>query len=121
MLLVVVGLPQLSANVLASQVVAEPQWREAVLLLVFAYGGFESMVIAASETRDPRRDTGPALIAAGIVVTLIYCLLQLVIVGVLPDAGTNGDTGGLGAARNWQRPRRHAWQRRRRSCRSTDG
>ena len=55
--------------------------------MVFAYGGFESMVIAASETRDPRRDTGPALIAAGAIVTLIYCLLQLVIVGVLPDAG----------------------------------
>ena len=86
-LLIVVGLPQLSARVLASQVVANPQWREAVLLLVFAYGGFESMVIAASETRDPRKDTGPALIAAGIIVTVIYCLLQLVIVGVLPEAG----------------------------------
>ena len=55
--------------------------------MVFAYGGFESMVIAASETRDPREDTGPALITAGAIVTLIYCLLQLVIVGVLPDAG----------------------------------
>src|SRR5215208_1828558 len=85
-LLVVAGLPQLSARVLTSQVVAQPEWREAVLLLVFAYGGFESMVIAASETRNPRKDTGPALIAAGIIVTLIYCLLQLVIVGVLPDA-----------------------------------
>ena len=55
--------------------------------MVFAYGGFESMVIAASETRDPRRDTALALIAAGAIVTLMYCLLQIVIVGVLPDAG----------------------------------
>ena len=86
-LLIVVGLPQLSARVLASQIVAEPHWRDAILLLVFAYGGFESMVIAASETRDPRKDTGPALIAAGVIVTIIYCLLQLVIVGVLPQAG----------------------------------
>ena len=86
-LLVAVGLPQMSARVFASQVVAQPEWREAVLLLVFAYGGFESMVIAASETRDPRQDTGPALIAAGVGVTVIYCLLQLVIVGVLPEAG----------------------------------
>jgi APA family basic amino acid/polyamine antiporter len=86
-LLIVVGLPQLRSDVFASQVVARPDWREAVLLLVFAYGGFESMVIAASETRDPRRDTGPALVAAGVIVTVIYCLLQIVIVGVLPEAG----------------------------------
>jgi len=86
-LLVAVGLPQMSARLFESQVVAQPEWREAVLLLVFAYGGFESMVIAASETRDPRQDTGPALIAAGVGVTVIYCLLQLVIVGVLPEAG----------------------------------
>jgi len=86
-LLIALGLPQLRGDVLASQFVERPDWREAVLLLVFAYGGFESMVIAASESRDPRKDTGPALIAAGVIVTLIYCLLQLVIVGVLPDAG----------------------------------
>jgi APA family basic amino acid/polyamine antiporter len=86
-LLIALGLPQFRGDVFASQATDHPEWREAVLLLVFAYGGFESMVIAASETRDPRKDTGPALIAAGVVVTMIYCLLQLVIVGVLPDAG----------------------------------
>jgi amino acid transporter len=57
------------------------------LLLVFAFGGFEQNVIAASEARDPRKDTAFALIAAGSVVMVIYCLLQVVIVGVLPDAG----------------------------------
>lgn len=87
LLLIALGLPLVRSDVLASQTVARPDWREAVLLMVFAYGGFESMVIAASETRDPRRDTGPALIAAGAIVTLVYCLLQLVVVGVLPDAG----------------------------------
>jgi amino acid transporter len=87
MLLIALGLPQVRSELFTSQLVASPDWREAVLLLVFAYGGFESMVIAASESRDPRRDTGPALVAAGVIVTLIYCLLQIVIVGVLPDAG----------------------------------
>ena len=86
-LLIALGLPQLRSDVLASQVVERPDWIQAVLLLVFAYGGFESMVIAASESRDPRKDTGPALIAAGLIVTLVYCLLQVVIVGVLPEAG----------------------------------
>jgi len=87
-LLVAIGLPQIRGEVLATQVVARPDWREAILLLVFAYGGFESMVIAASETRNPRRDTAFALIAAGASVTLLYCLLQIVIIGVLPNAGT---------------------------------
>jgi amino acid transporter len=86
-LLIVVGLPSVRTDVLASQPVVQPEWREAVLLLVFAFGGFEQNVIAASEARDPRKDTAFALIAAGIVVMVIYCLLQVVIVGVLPDAG----------------------------------
>jgi amino acid transporter len=86
-LLVALGLPQINSRVLATQLVAGPDWREAILLMVFAYGGFESMVIAASETRNPRQDTAHALIAAGAGVTVLYCLLQVVIVGVLPEAG----------------------------------
>lgn len=86
-LLIVVGLPFVRTDVFASQAAVQPEWREAILLLVFAFGGFEQNVIAASEARDPRKDTAFALIAAGIVVMLIYCLLQVVIVGVLPEAG----------------------------------
>ena len=93
---------------------------EAVLLMVFAYGGFESMVIAASETRDPRRDTGPALIAAGVIVTLIYCLLQVVIVGVLPDAGRT-TTPVASALREILGPVGATLGSARSSCPSTDG
>ena len=86
-LLIALGVPQIRGEVFTTQAVAEPNWREAILLMVFAYGGFESMVIAASETRNPRRDTAYALITAAAIVTLLYFLLQLVIVGVLPEAG----------------------------------
>jgi amino acid transporter len=86
-LLIALGLPQIRSEVLATQIVSQTDWREAVLLMVFAYGGFESMVIAASEARNPQRDTAYALIAAGAIVTVLYCLLQIVIVGVLPNAG----------------------------------
>jgi amino acid transporter len=86
-LLIVVGLLFVRTDVFASQTVVQPEWGEAVLLLVFAFGGFEQNVIAASEARDPRKDTAFALIAAGLVVMVIYCLLQVVIVGVLPEAG----------------------------------
>jgi amino acid transporter len=85
-LLLLLGLPRVGGSVLATQAVAEPRWTDAVLFLVFLYGGFESAVIAASETRDPRRHTAFALLAALLVVTTTYALVQLVVVGVLPHA-----------------------------------
>ncbi|HEY8234536.1 MAG TPA: APC family permease [Vicinamibacteria bacterium] len=85
-LLLALGLPRVSGAVLATQAVAETRWTDAVLLMVFLYGGFESAVIAASETRDPRGHTAFALLAALGVVTATYCLVQLVVVGVVPRA-----------------------------------
>ena len=85
-LLAVVGLSQVSSVTIASQAVPSPDWTQAVLLLVFAYGGFEGTVSAASEARDPKRDTAFALIVATVAVTLLYAVLQYVVVGVLPDA-----------------------------------
>ncbi len=87
-LLLLLGLPRVSGHVLATQAVAEVLWTDAVLLIVFLYGGFESAVIAASETRDPRRHTAFALLTALAVVTATYSLVQLVVVGVLPHAAT---------------------------------
>jgi amino acid transporter len=89
LLVIVLGLLALDRGVLASQTVATPRWTDAVLLLVFAYGGFESAVIAASETRRPRHDTAFALVAAMVMITAIYALVQLAVVGSLPQAGTS--------------------------------
>ena len=86
LMLVVLGSFHLSKGVLAGQVVSNPNWTEAVLLLVFAYGGFESAVIAASETQNPKRDTAFALVTAIVAVTVVYLLVQLAVVGVLPHA-----------------------------------
>lgn len=87
--LIVLGGIHFSPEVFASQAVAEPNWTEALLLLVFAYGGFESGIVAGSESRDPRRDTAFALIVAMLGVTAIYCLVQLAVVGVLPNAAAS--------------------------------
>jgi len=88
-LLVVLGLPAVRAEVLATQSVAEPDWTRAVLLLMFAYGGFETPLIPAGEARDPRRDSAFALLAALGLIAALYFLVQLVIVGVVPEvAGT---------------------------------
>jgi APA family basic amino acid/polyamine antiporter len=85
-LLVLLGLGHVRWEVLRSQGLAHPDWTHAILLLVFAYGGFEAALIPASEARDPRRDTAFALVAGLGVVAAVYMLVQLVLVGVVPRA-----------------------------------
>ena len=78
-----------------------------VLLLVYAFTGFEMAAIPGGEARDPRRDLPWALLTAIAVVTVFYLLIQLIAIGTLPElAGSTrplADAGGrflgsLGAA-----------------------
>ena len=62
------------------------QWMKAALLLVFAYGGFETALAPMGEAEDPRRDAPFALFAALLICAALYALIQWVVVGVLPDA-----------------------------------
>ena len=59
-------------------------WFEALLVLVFAYGGFESGGMPMSEAKTPRRDAPFALFLALAITTTVYVLIQLVVIGVLP-------------------------------------
>ena len=86
LLVAIVGCLSFDSSVAATQVVAEPKWTEAVLLLMFGYGGFESGVVAGSEVRDPKRDTAFALITAMTIIAIIYLMVQVAVVGVLPNA-----------------------------------
>jgi basic amino acid/polyamine antiporter, APA family len=61
-------------------------WLKALLLLIFAYGGYEAALFPLGEAKDPRRDAGFALFAALLIVMLLYTVLQLVVIEVLPDA-----------------------------------
>ncbi len=58
---------------------------EAVLLLLFAYAGFENTAAPAGEFKNPKRDVPFALIAQIVIVTLIYSAVQWVALGTLPD------------------------------------
>ena len=60
-------------------------WLKAMLVLVFAYGGFEGALIPMGEAKDPHRDVAFALSVGLITVGVIYILIQWVVVGVLPD------------------------------------
>jgi APA family basic amino acid/polyamine antiporter len=62
-------------------------WLGAMLLLFFAYGGYEVALNPMGEAKDPRRDAVFALFVALLVVTFLYTALQLIVVGVVADAG----------------------------------
>src|SRR5271163_296292 len=47
-------------------------WMKAMMLLIFAYGGFETAVAPMSEAKDPARDAAFALFVALIACTAIY-------------------------------------------------
>ncbi|WP_194775386.1 APC family permease [Pararhodonellum marinum] len=55
------------------------------LLLIFAFGGFESGLVNSGEIENPRKNLPFALIAATLVITLFYVLIQLVSIGTLPE------------------------------------
>lgn len=60
-----------------------------VLLLVFAFGGFESVLINSGEIKDPKKNLPFALITAFIFITIFYCLIQFVSIGTLPTLATS--------------------------------
>ena len=61
----------------------------AVLPLVFAFAGFDALVITSGEMRDPRRDLPFALFVSLAVVAVLYTLIQVVCVGTLPVLATS--------------------------------
>lgn len=62
-------------------------WLEALLLLMFAYGGFEAAILPAGEARQPRRDLPSALGLGLASVILIYLVVQVAVLGTLEDPG----------------------------------
>jgi APA family basic amino acid/polyamine antiporter len=71
-----------------SHAITAMDWLEAVLVLVYAYGGFEAVLLATGEMRDPRRDAPVALLIGIAVVAVVYTLVQVVVSGTLVDPAT---------------------------------
>lgn len=57
----------------------------AVLLLVYAFVGFESAVVPAGESKNPQRDIPRALIMGLAMVTALYMLIQWVCMMTVPN------------------------------------
>lgn len=60
------------------------KFSEAVLLLIYTFGGFETAVIPAGESKDPRKHVPFALLLAIAFCTLLFILVQIVAIGTLP-------------------------------------
>jgi basic amino acid/polyamine antiporter, APA family len=80
---------------------------QAVLVLVYAFSGFEMAVIPSGEIRNPRRDLPFAILIAIAVVAFFYILIQVVCVGTYPGLAksprpladaANQFMGGIGGA-----------------------
>ena len=69
---------------------ATPQgWFEALLLLVFGYGGFEGALIVGGESRNPKRDMPFALLTALVLQVFLYTGVVYVVLSTLPNAGAS--------------------------------
>lgn len=60
-------------------------WLDVILLLVFAYGGFEAALVPLAEAKQPRRDAPFALFLTLAVCAVLYCTVQIVVNAALPD------------------------------------
>jgi APA family basic amino acid/polyamine antiporter len=60
-------------------------WLKAMLLLIFAYGGFEAALTPMGEAKDPKRDVAFGLFVALFTCTALYFALQWTVVGLLPN------------------------------------
>ena len=61
----------------------------AVLLLIYAFVGFEAAVVLSGETKEPGKTVPFGLIAALIIVAVFYIFIQTVSIGTLPGLATS--------------------------------
>lgn len=52
-------------------------------IIFFAYVGFETVSVAAQETRNPERDVSISILAALAICTLLYVLMSIVLIGII--------------------------------------
>lgn len=60
-----------------------------VLILIFAFTGFEAVLVNTGEIKQPRKNIPFALILSLSFVAVFYCLIQFVSIGTLPGLGSS--------------------------------
>lgn len=91
--LILFGLPYVSAEAVIPQ--GTPVIDDlggTVLLMIFAFVGFEATTIVSGESKDPRRSLPRALVSTTIFIGIFYFLVVLVYVALLPSVGADQGT-----------------------------
>ena len=84
LLLIVLGLAHIvPENVAWTEVPAASEVTRASVFLIFIFAGIESALVPSGEVRDPARTVPRAVLAALVIVTVVYLLIQVAAQGVL--------------------------------------
>lgn len=97
LVLILIGLPYISPEGLLPG--DFPQIEEPgtlILLILYAFLGFEGALVTAGETKNPKKNLPRALITTIIAITIIYFLIQLVYVNVVIGGSNVTPLIGLG-------------------------
>ena len=87
-LIVLLGITKINPEIfIAAELPVFEGLGETILVLLYAFVGFESSVIPAGEARNPRRDIPWALVKTTIFIGIFYFLIQLVSISVEPGIG----------------------------------
>nr|WP_276616660.1 APC family permease [Sphingomonas sp. SFZ2018-12] len=90
LLLILVGLPEVEWGLVTSADGLEPEpLGRTMLVLLYAFIGFEFSLINAGETRNARSEIPRALVTTVVAIAICYALIQLVAVSVGPDLGNS--------------------------------
>ncbi len=90
LLLMIVGLPEIEwSRIVGAEVVEPKTLGETMLILMYAFIGFEFSLINAGETKDARQAIPRTLVATVSTIAVCYAFIQMVAVSVGPDLGAS--------------------------------
>ncbi|MGH9739102.1 MAG: APC family permease [Candidatus Acidiferrales bacterium] len=72
-------------------------WAESLLLVIFAYEGYEDTVVPSGEVKNPRKSIPFALFTGMAVCMAVYALLQFVTVAAIGNQATDRPIGAVAA------------------------
>jgi amino acid transporter len=73
----------------AATTTTSADWFEAVLLMIYSYGGFEAALIATGETRDARNDIPFALFTAIAATTVLFIAVQYLVIHTIANVAAS--------------------------------
>lgn len=88
--LILLAIPYLTPEgVIPSKLPTFDEWNGLVLVILYAFVGFEGALVTAGETKNPKKNIPRALITGILVITAIYFLVSLTYVNVVTDLGSD--------------------------------